>query len=543
MLHELRVRDLGVIEDVDLLLGPGLTVISGETGAGKTLVVEALGLLLGARADPSVVRAGAAECRVEGRLDGIGGEETILCRVVPVDGRSRAYIDDKMTPASTLEGLGRALIEIFGQHDHQTLLRSASQRSALDEFAGVDLGEVIRHRETLRRIASEIDGLGGSDDERERRLDILRFERDEIAGLGVSDPDEIAHLEAEEARLSGARALREAAIDAHDLLGGEGEGVARDAIGRAIEVLAHESLLAEHATRLRGIAAELDDLVGELRAEAEAAEEDPARLLAVSDRRIALTRLARKHGGTLGAVLAVAEEIAGEIATLERAEERREELAVERTRTLASLAEAERAVGDLRRRAAGDLARAVGEHFGALALEHAELAVEVPPEGLGDDVEFTFRANLGEAAHPLARVASGGELARVMLALRLVLSTSPPTLVFDEVDAGIGGEVGIAVGRALAELGRERQVLVVTHLAQVAAFADAHVVVEKRLEGGRTRSVVRPLDPRERTVELARMLSGQPESPTAQEHATELLALADAEKASPEIRTPTHIRL
>jgi DNA repair protein RecN (Recombination protein N) len=220
------------------------------------------------------------------------------------------------------------------------------------------------------------------------------------------------------------------------------------------------------------------------------------------------------------------EETSQEIADLDVADETRRALEIERDRALDAIKQAEQVVGDRRRAAAVPLAKAVAAHFGDLALGGATLDVVVPDGGIGDEIELSFRANPGEAALPLARVASGGELARVMLALRLVLSSAPPTLVFDEVDAGIGGEVGLAVGRALAKLAEARQVLVVTHLAQVAAFADHHVVVEKAVIGGRTRSTVRHLDGTDRVVELSRMLSGQPDSPAAREHATELLLLA-----------------
>jgi DNA repair protein RecN (Recombination protein N) len=278
-------------------------------------------------------------------------------------------------------------------------------------------------------------------------------------------------------------------------------------------------------------------VAADLRNEAERAEEDPERLSLVQERRRSLSRLARKHGGSLTEVLAVLTETEREIAALEDADEIRLALELERTGALGRAAAAEKVVGDARRDAAGALAAAVETHFGDLALEHATLSVEVPAEGIGDDVEFVFRANPGEAALPLAKVASGGELARVMLALRLVLSSAPPTLVFDEVDAGIGGEVGLAVGRALANLARDRQVLVVTHLAQVAAFADHHVVVEKHLLGERTRSEVRQLTREERVVELSRMLSGQPDSAAAREHATELLSLAGGAEIAFRIRT------
>ncbi|HWD24655.1 MAG TPA: DNA repair protein RecN [Acidimicrobiales bacterium] len=534
MITELRVRELGVIEDVNLVLGGGLTVITGETGAGKTLVVEALQLLLGARADPTVVRAGATECRVEGRFES-GNGEVVLARVIPSDGRSRAYIDDRMTPVSALDEVGRDLVDLHGQRDHQSLLRPTVQRAALDQFAGVDLSPLLGLRAELQILDARIEALGGDDATRARRLDLLRYESEEIESHCVADPDEIDSLALEEERLGSAVALREAATSAHDLLAGE--GAASDLLGRAIESLGHIDLLSTHAARLRGLIAEVDDLAAELRTEAERAEEDPERLAFVQDRRSALNRLVRKHGGSLRDVLRVYEEANREIADLSAADETREAVEVERDAVLVALRAAESLVGDQRRRAARPLSASVAAHFHDLALRHASLSVVVPAEGIGDEIEFSFRANPGEGSLPLARVASGGELARVMLALRLVLSSAPPTLVFDEVDAGIGGGVGLAVGSALAKLAFDRQVLVVTHLAQVAAFADHHLVVEKETIGGRTRSSVRRLEPSERVIELSRMLSGQPDSSSAREHASELLALAGGIERGSRIHT------
>jgi DNA repair protein RecN (Recombination protein N) len=540
VIGEIRVRDLGVIEDVDLTLEPGLTVITGETGAGKTLVVEALQLLLGARADPAIVRSGATECRVEGRF-GVGEDEVVLTRVVPSSGRARAYVDDRMTPAGVLESTGADLVDIHGQHDHQSLLRPATQRSALDHFAGVDLSEVTELRRALSALSEKIEALGGDDASRERRLDLLRFERDEIARAALSSPDELAALEEEEERLAAATAVRAAAAAAHDLL--VADEMTRDLLGRATEAVASESLLGDYVARLRGLLAEVDDLADELRREAERAEEDPERLAAVQERRLLLTRLARKHGGTLTDVLRVYDEISAEIDDLDGADEARAVLERERAEINERLADAERTVGDLRRGSARSLSSAVAAHFSDLALAHATFDVVVSTEPFGGTVEFVFQANPGEAVLPLAKVASGGELARVMLALRLVLSSGPPTLVFDEVDAGIGGEVGLAVGLALAALAAERQVLVVTHLAQIAAYADHHLVVEKRVLEGRTRSVVRSVSGEERIVELSRMLSGHPDSAAARDHASELIALGRTARGAQAIRASAANRL
>ncbi len=524
MLSELRVRELGVIADLDVELDAGLTVITGETGAGKTLVIEALELLVGGRADATMVRSGASEAVVEGRFvtGEAPGDEIVVMRSVPRDGRSRATMNGQMATVAALEELGAGLVDLHGQHAHQSLLRAAVQRHALDAFAGVDLSEVQELRRALATLERRLEDLGGDERERARELDLLRFELAEIEMAALVDAEEDAVLEREELRLSSANQLREAVAVAYAALEGE-EASSLGALGAAIEALARQEPLAVHRERLRALFAELADAASELRRDAESLEEDPERLALVRGRRELLHRLIRKHGGDLAAVLSAGAAAAVRIAELEGADEEREAALAERAALERRLVEAEERVGDRRRAAAGDLARRVEEHLASLALPGARLSVRVPPKGLGDEVEIVMSANPNEPELPLARIASGGELARVMLALRLVLSSAPPTLVFDEVDAGIGGEVALAVGAALAALGAERQVFVVTHLAQVAAHGDRHLVLEKSDEGSRTVSRLRPVEGEERVVELSRMLSGHPDSVVARLHAVELL--------------------
>ena len=497
MLGELRVRELGVIEDVDIVFGPGLTAITGETGAGKTLVVEALELLVGGRADASIVRTGAEETTVEGRFVE-GDEEIILARAVPRAGRSRASIDGRMAPLTMLEEAGRDLVDLYGQHAHQSLLRPAMQRAALDQFAGVDLGPVRELRHGVADCEAELAALGGDERQRQRELDLLRFEAAEIAAAAIVSADEDERLGTEEETLRAATALREAVTSAYETLeGGARPGALAD-LGVALEALGHQDLLAAYAGRLRGLVAELADLSTELRRAVETFEEDPERLEEIRVRRQLLRNLVRKHGDDVADVLAAADRLAARVRAIEDTDARRAEIEAHR------------------------------DHL-ADALVAAE-SVVVPPDGIGDEVEFLLAANPGEAALPLAKVASGGELARAMLALRLVLTSMPPTLVFDEVDAGIGGEAGLAVGASLAELGADHQVLVVTHLAQIAACADNHLVVEKREEKSRTIARVHPVAGHERVVELSRMLSGHPESDSAREHAAELLEKVGARR-------------
>lgn len=526
MLVELSVRDLGVIAEASLVLGPGMTALTGETGAGKTLVVEALGLLLGGRADPVLVRAGAAEALVEGRFE-VEGRETVLARALPASGRSRAWLDTRMAPLSALAEAGAGLVELHGQHAHQVLLAPAAQRAALDAWGGVDHGPRDAARAELRRIDGALAALGGDARARAREIDLLRFQVGEIASAGLQDPGEEVALAVEEDRLAGAQAHREAALSAVGLLGGE----AADAVGAAGASLAGHGPLAEMAGRLRGVGAELADIASEVRRLAESLEDDPARLEEVRARRQLLRELQRKYGDGLGEVIAFGARAAQSLAELESHETRVAELEAARSEAVARLAAAEQAMGAARREAAPGLGAEVERRLRSLAMPRARLEVAVG-EGAGEEVAFGLGANPGEPVLPLAKVASGGELSRAMLALRLALGTGAgvggdgPTLVFDEVDAGIGGEAALALAGALSELAATRQVLVVTHLAQVAAFADHHVSVGKSERAGRTVAELVALEGRARVVELSRMLSGQPASAAAAGHAAELLELA-----------------
>ncbi|MCU1490550.1 MAG: recN [Acidimicrobiaceae bacterium] len=517
------MRELGVIADLHLVLEGGMTALTGETGAGKTLVVEALELLLGGRADPTMVRAGADEAVVEGRFAD-GDEELVLSRAVPAQGRSRATRDGAMVPLSALEELGQDLVDLYGQHAHQSLLRPSTQREALDRFSGVDLSRVQAKRRRLAELDGKIAELGGDDRQRRRELDLLRFELAEIEAARIASESEESELALEEERLAAASALREASFSAYDLLAGDGGAAER--VGEAIEVLSRLPGVEDHLVRLRSLAADAEDAASELRLAGEGFEEDPERLAEVRARRHLLRGLVRKHGEELADVINAGEAARSRIAELESGDVAREAAEAERAEVAAELAAEEQAVGDVRRAAAPRLAAAVEEHLRQLALPRAHLEVRLPGHGLADEVEVLLAANPGEPPLPLAKAASGGELARAMLALRLVLTSDPGTLVFDEVDAGIGGEAAVAVGRSLAELARDHQVLVVTHLPQVAAFASHHFVVTKGEEEGRTVTRVRLVEGDERVAELSRMLAGRPGSEAARRHAEELLAEA-----------------
>ncbi|HET6654028.1 MAG TPA: DNA repair protein RecN, partial [Nocardioides sp.] len=563
-----------VIESSTLELGPGLTVITGETGAGKTMVVTALGLLLGGRADSGAVRSGAKQARVEGvvavsDLDGFrtavedaGGEveedQVVLARNVAAQGRSRAWVGGASVPVATLAEVAEPLVAVHGQSDQHRLLRSGAQRASLDRFGGEALAatassyaalwaELIVTERTLAEVV-------GSARERAREADQLRFGLGEVEAVDPQ-PGEDAGLAAEETRLGFADTLRTAAETAREALSSE-DG-APDALAttsaarRALDgVRDHDPAAGELADRLAELSHLLVDLAGDVASYAASLETDPGRLAAVSERRAALTALTRKYGETIDEVLAWAEQGARRLLELDGTDERIEELKARAAGLRATLATHGATLTDLRTKAAVKLGKVVSEELTALAMPHAEVAVAVTqhadpgglvvgertlrfgPTGL-DDVELLLAANRGADARPLGKGASGGELSRVMLAVEVALAaTNPvPTFVFDEVDAGVGGKAAVEVGRRLARLARHAQVLVVTHLPQVAAFADQHVVVVKSDDGTVTTSGLTTLDDGGRVRELSRMLAGLEESDTAIAHAEELLATAQESRA------------
>jgi DNA repair protein RecN (Recombination protein N) len=529
VLTDLRVRDLGVIEDVVLTFGPGMTALSGETGAGKTLLVEAMHLVLGGRAQAGLVRAGAAEAIVEARfLVGVGEDEreVIVTRSVPAEGRSRAWVDGRMAPVGALAETAAALVEVHGQYEHRALVTPASQRHVLDAFAGTDLAGVRALRGRLREIDDALGALGGDAQQRAREADVLRYQVDEIAAARVEDPAEETVLRLEEERLADVGAYRDAALGALELLDPSGgEGGALDELGRVAAALDGRESFDELRGRVAEAAVELSDVARALRDEVEGVEDDPQRLAEVQERRRLLAELRRKYGDDLAAVMAYATDGAARLAVLEDAEGDAARLQAERERVAADLAKAEAEVRAVRARAAGEFGRRVEERLATLAMAGARLEVHVGRDGTGEPVELALGANLGEPMQPLARAASGGELARAMLAIRLVSLGGPQTMVFDEVDAGVGGAAALALGDALREVARERQVLVVTHLAQVASRADAQVRVEKHQSRGRTVTSASAIEGEERVTELSRMLSGHPASDAARAHARELLGV------------------
>ncbi|MCU1464211.1 MAG: repair protein RecN [Actinomycetia bacterium] len=530
MLLELRVENLGIIAELNVTLGAGLTVITGETGAGKTLIVDALDLLGGGRADPQLVREGSAEARVEGRFED-GDDEVVLARVIPAVGRSRGYVNGRLATVSELAECGRRLVDLHGQHAHQSLLAPAEQRALLDRFVGEKaqsaLATLRAARDESRRITDELGTLGGDERARAREVDLLRYQVEEIGAAGIADGDEDRRLLQEAELLADAEDHREALSAAYEHLEGTGE----DAIGAAVAALDGRAPFAALSDRLRALQSELQDAAHDVRTTEESVVADPQRLEEVQARRALLAELKRKYGPTLADVVDYAKETGARLVELEQHDARAAGLEAARLAAHAEMARVAKALSKLRRAAAPRLAGAVTQHLRELALPAATFSIDIgstpDPEAIGDDgaddVTFLLAPNPGEPARPLAKAASGGELSRAMLALRVVLSEAPPTLVFDEVDAGIGGEAGVAVGRALATLGGHHQVLCVTHLPQVAAFADAHVLVAKDEVKGRTIAGASLLLDDARVNEISRMLAGIGGSAHARRHARELV--------------------
>ena len=519
MLVELMVQDLGVIEQARLVLEPGMTAVTGETGAGKTMLVEAISLLVGERADPSRVRSGADEARVEGRFE-IDGEEAVVARVVPRSGRSRAYVNGRLATAAELAEWGARGIDVHGQHAHQSLLAPAVQRSALDHYGGVDLEPYREALALVSRLTAELEGLGGDERARAREMDMVRFQLAEVDGVAIAGPDEDELLKQREdvlADADGHRLASEAALGALVDEGGVIDGVAA-----AVAATQDRAPFAAVHARLRSLQAEVDDLARDLRDLAEQTEADPGALAAVQERRRQLAEIRRKYGADLEAVLAFAADAHRRLDELERHDQRADEVAAALEAARARLAGAAAAVAAQRRDVAPRLARGVQRRLRDLAMPNAVVGVEVEGPDPADGVHFQLAAD-GGTLYPLSKVASGGELARAMLALRLVLSEAPDTLLFDEVDSGIGGAAASAVGRALADLGTRHQVLVVTHLPQVAACADHHLVVEKLGKAGSVKTSIDAVVEDDRVTELSRMLSGSPDSESARRHAAELL--------------------
>ena len=574
----MRISGLGVIADAVLELDPGLTVVTGETGAGKTMVVHGLALLFGGRLDSALVRTGAARALVEGRLlvrpdaeaavrAAEAGAELdegalLLSRTMTAEGRSRAHLGGRSVPVSVLADVATSSVALHGQGDQLRLLRPPEQRAALDRYAGSPVGDLLgRHRALHDRwtaVGAELEEITARRRERVQEADLLRLGLTEIATT-APQPGEDTALASEVARLGHADALRSGATSAHELLAGDPDRDGADAgslVGAARQALApvagHDAELDDLARRLSEASYLLADVSADLASYVSRLDADPGRLQDAQERQAALARLTRKYASDLEGVLAWAAGARTRLAELDGDDDRVAELAAEHRAAAAELADVAAALSSARQGAGRAFGAAVTAELADLAMADAVVSVAVTQEDVAtgglevaarrlaisrdgvDEVALLLAAHPGAPARPVARAASGGELSRVMLAIEVVFAAADPvpTLVFDEVDAGVGGSAAVEVGRRLALLARSHQVVVVTHLPQVAAFADRHLHVAKSSDGTVTSSGVTRLDDDGRRRELSRMLAGLEGSDLALGHADELLDVAASAKAA-----------
>lgn len=583
VLEELRITGLGVIVDATLPLGPGLTVITGETGAGKTMVVTSLGLLFGGRADAGRVRADPGRATVDGRVKlpphlraavesrivdagaEIDDDGTLLMsRTVTIEGRSRAHVGGRTVPVAVLAEVGERVFALHGQSDQLRLLRPAEQRAALDRYAGPEheklLGRFAELYGRWRAVEDDLADRRANARQRSQEADLLRLGLDEISRVDPQ-PGEDELLREEAQRLEHVEGLRSAAQVAHVALTGVGDG---DDVTDVLSLLSTarrtlesqtgvDRVLGELAARLDEVATLAGDVSTELGSYLAALDADPGRLQEVYERRAALRTLTRKYAEDVDGVVAWADRARAKLGELDNSDELLEELDRERRRLHGEVADVAAVLSAARQEAAGRFAADVTVELAGLAMPHSRIHVVVAPKPAGggptvptaegadagvgpdgaDDIELRLLPHPGAPAQPLQKGASGGELSRVMLAIEVVFAGvgGPPTLVFDEVDAGVGGTAAVEIGKRLARLARDHQVLVVTHLPQVAAFADRHLVVAKDTGGAVTTSGVRVVEHTDRARELARMLAGLPDSDLGIAHAEELLSVADRVKS------------
>lgn len=560
MIEEISIRGLGVIGEATVPLGAGLTVLTGETGAGKTMVITALGLLLGERADPQAVRAGTGHAVVEGRwriastgpvadrVDDAGGEiddgELILGRSVSKEGRSRATLGGRSVPVGVLSEVGEHLVVVHGQSDQLRLRSAIAQREALDRFGGAELAAALSEYGAVhsrwRTAQGELDVLTAERDRRAREADGLRLAITEIERAAPSSGEDDALAERAEV-LTNTEDLRLAASVAHEHLSSEEIGDPHDVLGLLDDARRQLERVAQHDPRLDSVVEAMRE-VSFLAVDAAQQvstylagldEESPRELETVQERRAVLGDLIRRYGPSLDDVIAYLETSQIRLLELDTDEEKIQSLADQVESDQAELVRRAARLTEVRTRTADALGEKVTDELAALAMPDARLVVVVSDRGdytpMGtDQVAFLLRPHPGAEPRPLGRGASGGELSRVMLAIEVVIAGSypVPTFIFDEVDTGVGGASAIEVGRRLATLATTSQVIVVTHLAQVAAFADRHLKVAKDSSGSITSSSVEVLDGASRTAEMARLLSGLPDSGTGLEHARELMETA-----------------
>ncbi|MDO8731324.1 MAG: DNA repair protein RecN [Actinomycetota bacterium] len=570
LITRLHIRGVGVIDDAQMSFSPGLTVITGETGAGKTMVLTGFSLLAGAKADPSLVRRGQPEALVEGnwlipanseavisRLTEAGappdleddGAELIIVRSVPAEGRGRAVACGRTVPRSLLQEVASELLAIHGQADQWQLRSAERQREMLDLYAGAQCSETIQEYRAVfgswRQAKNELASLTTNRAEREREAALLETGIAEIDAV-APEPAEDESLDIQSARLTNAGSLHEDITAAHDwLVGTDIEpgalhqvGLAQKSLDRAAAIDPTLGLL---RTQLAQVTALLADAGTELSSALLDLEADPTRQAWVEERRAALRKLMRSYGPNLADVIQWRADADRKLSAPGGGEDRTDQIRADIARLAIEVGSAAQRLTSLRTSAAHELASQVSDELRSLSMPEAELIIEVQStteiedftSAGADSIAFLLRPHSGTDAQPVTKAASGGELSRVMLAIEVTMAgrNSVPTFIFDEVDAGIGGRTAVEVGRRLARLARQAQVIVVTHLPQVAAFADRHLVVTKSSDGLVTESSVQDVSGNQRVVELVRMLSGLEESDAGLAHAEELLAVAATERA------------
>jgi len=568
MLRFLRISHLAVIDSVEVEFEAGLNVLTGETGAGKSILVEAVGLLLGGRASGDLVRTGEGSASIEAIFER-DGHELLIRREITAQGRSRAFIDGALVTANALKERADHLIELHGQHEHQTLLDPTTHLAVLDTFAGLEdrLAATASAYEAFRRSREELTRARAAAGDRESRLDLLAFQLGELDRAALTppkpgEPAEDAALTAQKQILSSAERVERLCAESYVTLY-ESDGAILAGLGavwrRVAELAALDPQFQPYLDSRDGIKSQLEDLALFLRRYADGIEASPAKLQQIEDRLALLERLKRKHGGTLEAVIERRDALRREQSDLERGDERLSELERELTQARAAYQTAAEALSSGRRQASNVLSKRLVELLGELAMERTQFEVrfgaQAPEDAWSargfDAAEFFMSPNPGEALRPLARIVSGGELSRVMLAIKTLLATSrhgfsdasdrPPSasapgLIFDEVDAGIGGRVADVVGRRLRALGSAFQVLCITHLPQIASYADTHYQIDKRVDRGRTKTTVRRLDEPGRVEELSRMLGGEAITDGLRRYAREMLQERAARPGRPERR-------
>jgi len=556
----LKVRDFAIVDQIDIEFEPGMTVLTGETGAGKSILVDALGLVLGERGSAQLVREGAkrAEFAAEFDVGAIPGarawlegqaldmdDDCLLRRVINADGRSRAFVNGNPVPMSQLKSLGEVLLDIHGQHFHQSLARRPVQRDLLDHFGGLlaDRTNTESSFEAWQALQRQLDALREAETDRASRLDLLRFQLQELEGLAL-EPDEVAELGTERQRLQHSGRLAEGVTRAVNELfeddTGNANGLIADAL-RSLESLREfDAALAPVIDMLSSASIQVTEAAESLRRYGDSLDMDPARRDWVEERLDSIQTIARKHRVDAEALPALGLKLHEEHEQLTHAEERGLELEQQLDASRAVFLERARALSRARKAAASSFAAAVTDAMSGLGMPGGVFEVAITPLDENsakpwgiDEIDFLISANPGQSPQPLARIASGGELSRMSLAIQVIASDASaiPTMVFDEVDSGVGGSVAEMVGRRLRELGSQRQVLCVTHLPQVASLADQHFRISKVSDGKTTRTGVRLLDKNERIDELARMLGGVEITKKTREHAAEMLAGAPKKRA------------